>query len=285
MGIYDRDYYQESERRLSFSAPRTMVTTLILINVAVYILDFVSGYRLSEWGRLWSDLFSRPWEAWNLVSAGFLHDKGIFHVGLNMFALWIFGREVESLYGRWELLRMYLAFLVLSSLGWVVAENLWGAGPPRSMVGASGAITGILVVFVMNFPRQVFYIWGVIPMPAWLFATLFILLDLLGFLSGPSAGVGGPRTAFAAHLSGALCGFVYFRSGTNLGRLFPGGLKIPSFRGSRLRLHDPEQDERKLNQEVDAILEKIHRQGEASLSKKERRILESASRRFQQRRR
>ncbi|MBL9123585.1 MAG: hypothetical protein JNG90_08115, partial [Planctomycetaceae bacterium] len=69
------------------------------------------------------------------------------------------------------------------------------------------------------------------------------------------------------------------------GRLFPAGWKLPNLNARRLRIHDPEADERELNRQVDTILEKIHLQGEASLSKKERRILETASRKLQEKRR
>lgn len=286
MGIYDRDYYQESEGGLRISAPKTMVTTLILINVGVYLADWATDGMLSHFGELQSDVFRHPWDLWELLTAGFLHDRrGIFHIGFNMFTLWMFGRQVEAIYGRWEFLRMYLVFIVLSSLGWVITENIWHTRPPGDpsvMVGASGGITGILTIFVLNFPRQMFYIWGVIPMPAWLFLAIFVLMDLSGFMAGQH---GDSNTAFAAHLTGFLCGVAYFRSGINFGRLLPGNFRMPSLNSRRLRIHDPEADERELNRQVDEILEKIHLQGEASLSKKERRILETASRKLQEKRR
>lgn len=287
MGIYDRDYYQEPEPRFAFRAPRTMVVTLVLINVAVFVIDWLSGGKLTNFGALPSDVLRRPWDYWQLLSAGFLHDQtSILHLGFNMFVLWMFGREVEAVYGRWEFLRMYLVFLVLASLAWVITTSLWDArtagGDAIPMVGASGAITGILVVFVMNFPRQTILLFGVIPMPAWLMLVMFVLGDLVAFSGGPGS---ERNTAFAAHLGGALCGLVYYRSGINFGRLLPQGMRMPNLPARRLRLHDPDEQDRQLNREVDAILEKIHQQGEASLTKKERRTLESASRRFQQRRR
>lgn len=289
MGIYDRDYYQESEGGLRITAPRTMVTTLILINVGIYLADWLSGGALTRFGELPSDVLSHPWDLWRLLTAGFLHDRnGIFHIGFNMFTLWMFGRQVEAIYGRWEFLRMYLVFIVLSSLGWVIAENVMNASArgldprPAVMVGASGAITGILVIYVLMFPKQMFYIWGVVPMPAWLFLGIFILLNVGGLLGGPES---ESNTAFSAHLAGGLCGAIYYRAGMNFGRLFPAGWKLPNLNARRLRIHDPEADERELNRQVDTILEKIHLQGEASLSKKERRILETASRKLQEKRR
>jgi hypothetical protein len=94
--------------------------------------------------------------------------------------------------------------------------------------------------------------------------------------------------ANVAHLGGAAFGFVYFRSHINLGRLMP--RKLSDISGSlfrlrpKLRIHDPADEVVDLNRQVDEILEKISREGEASLTKKERRTLEDASRRYQRRR-
>jgi hypothetical protein len=137
---------------------------------------------------------------------------------------------------------------------------------------------GVIILFVMHFPRRIINIWGVIPVPAWGLATLYVVVDVLGVGSNDNV-------AHVAHLAGALFGFVYYRAGFNLGRLVPRGLSARSFRFKpRLRLHEPEDEGRDLNQKVDQILEKISRQGEASLTKGERRTLEEASRRYQRRR-
>jgi hypothetical protein len=86
-------------------------------------------------------------------------------------------------------------------------------------------------------------------------------------------------------LGGAVFGFIYYRTGLNLGRLIPRRLSMGAFRWRpKLRIHDPEEAGKDLNQQVDRILEKISRQGEASLTKSERRTLEEASRRYQRRR-
>lgn len=289
MGIYDRDYYQEPEPGIRLTAPRTMVTTLVLINVGVYLLDWLTGWQITEYAELKSNVLRHPLQLFTLLTSGFLHDShGIFHLIFNIFALWIFGREVETIYGKWEFLRMYLVFIVLASLGWVVSENVldpqtfWNDGRLPTLVGASGGVSGILVIFVLLFPRRMFYIWGVIPMPAWLFLVIFLLVNASGFLAGPNS---GDNTAFAAHLVGAGCGALYLRSGINFGRWFPEGASLRQLGPRRLRVHDPEAEERELNQQVDAILAKIHVAGESSLTRKERRVLEAASRKAQEKRR
>ena len=113
-------------------------------------------------------------------------------------------------------------------------------------------------------------------------------MDLMGFTREE-----GSQVAHSAHLAGAAFAFIYFRSGLNLGRLLPAssGGRRPGLFGRlfrsrpRLRLHDPEEKQRRLSAEVDRILEKIHQHGEASLTDAERRTLKEASRRYQQKRR
>jgi hypothetical protein len=102
---------------------------------------------------------------------------------------------------------------------------------------------------------------------------------------GASGGIAGSNVAYSVHLAGAAFAFVYYQRSWNLARMAPGGIRWPSFRRKpRLRIHKPEQEPGSdLSVEVDRILEKIYREGEASLSAKERKTLETASREYQKR--
>jgi membrane associated rhomboid family serine protease len=282
MGIYDRDYYQEEEKRRwgggsRIGGGRSMVINLILLNVAIYIADLVFDNKISSAFSLKSDLFRQPWLCWQLVTYGFVHDPhDIRHILFNMFGLWIFGTSVEDVYGKAEFLRIYLVSIVLCGLAWL-AFTATAAGP-ASLVGASGGIMCVMILFVLHFPRRMLYIWGVLPVPAWGIATLYVVFDIMGL--GSDSGV-----AHVAHLAGVAFGFIYFRAGWNLGRLVPSRLSPGSLRRKpRLRVHEPRDDSADLNRKVDQILEKVGREGEASLTKSERRTLEEASRRYQRRR-
>ncbi len=283
MGIYDREYIREEKHGFNLGGDRSMVANLILLNIAVYIMQVLSP-AMSGWLELRANLLSEPWQAWRLLTAGFAHDPtSVWHIGMNMFALWLFGRDVETVYGRYEFLRIYLALIVLSSLGWVVVQIIEG-DTKTPMMGASGAVSGILVLSVFHFPRRLFYIWGIFPVPAWLLASLYLLQDLFGLAAG--RGQDGPHVAYAAHLSGALFGFIYYQSKINLGRFVPSGLRLPSLRTRpKLRVHEPAADGNEtLEERVDRLLDKVSRQGIDSLSDEERRLLEDASRRYQRRR-
>ncbi|HVC99133.1 MAG TPA: rhomboid family intramembrane serine protease [Pirellulales bacterium] len=284
MGLSDRDYVRDQPRGFFLGGDRSMVANLILINVGVYLADLLFDQAISEWGMLWSDLFQKPWNAWQLLTCGFLHAPSVMHVGVNMFELWLFGTDIEAIYGKREFLRLYLSLIVLSSLAWVASENLLvHPAEPVPMLGASGAVSGVLVLFALHFPRRLIYIWGVLPVPAWLLCLLFLIQNLVGFdqvLAGHHLGI-----AFATHLAGAALAFVYYSTGWNLGRLVPRRLSWSMFqRRPKLRVHEAPPREEDIGRQVDRILEKITREGEASLSQAERQTLEEASRRYQQRR-
>src|SRR5437870_4810364 len=155
MGIYDREYYREEPRGFTLGGPRMMVTNLVIINVAVYLFQvFVSPDpprgppgRFSELFGLQYDLFSHPWQFYQLLTSGFLHNTSdVTHVIFNMAALWFLGREVEGIYGQRQFLQFYLSTIVLSGLAWLIVENVVNPGRLAYAVGASGGVTGVLIV-------------------------------------------------------------------------------------------------------------------------------------------
>jgi len=283
MGIYDRDYYQDEPQGLSLGGNRSMVINLILINAAVFLLDFLFRGQLSELFGLQSDLLEHPWQAYQLLTYGFLHDPAnLTHILFNMLGLWFFGREVECRYGRKEFLSLYLSLIVLSGLAWMVIHSVTAGGHLANLIGASGAITGVLLLFALNFPRRTVLLWFVLPVPAWVLAVLLVFGDLFGATSRGPAG----NVAYTCHLAGAVLALVYFRTGWSLVRLLPGSFPTSRLRRRpRLRVHDPEEREDQLQQQVDEILKKIQEQGQASLTSKEKQILAEASRRYQQKHR
>jgi len=283
MGIYGRPYYRD-ERGGSWFSGRSMVVNLILLNVAVYVaqLLFDGPQRVvTSFLSLHPDLLRKPWHAYQLLTYGFAHDpEMIAHIAFNMFGLWLFGTDLEGIYGRAEFLRIYLVTIVIAGVAWLGIEAVNDGKIP--LVGASGGVMGLMALYVLHFPRRVFYIWGILPLPAWALGGLYVVMDVTGFMNPGSSNV-----ANIAHLAGMAFGLAYFQTGMNLGRLIPRRLsdlsKVFRFR-PKLKIHDPEQDARDLNAQVDEILEKISRQGESSLTKAERRTLEEASRRYQRRR-
>ena len=124
-----------------------------------------------------------------------------------------------------------------------------------------------------------------IPMPAWILGVMLIFFNLVGVHSDV---IGGNRVAYNVHLVGAAYAFVFFKTGWSFGGWGDGGwlpsLRLPS-RRPKLKVHDPENRHQVLDKQADVVLDKLHREGQESLSSRERRILEEYSRRMQQKRR
>ncbi|MCR4415019.1 MAG: rhomboid family intramembrane serine protease [Thermoguttaceae bacterium] len=289
MGIHDRDYYRRDRSGLSLGGPRTMVGTLILINVVFYLADALftpDDHRVTKILEADSTLLGEPWYWWKLVTYGFAHAAHPQHIFLNMLGLFFLGFDVEATYGRKEFLRIYLAALLVGSLAWAITNRLTGDEPAR-LLGASGAVTAVVVLYALNFPRRELLFFFVFPMPAWLVGVLVVAIDLWSAIHRPESNV-----AYTVHLAGAAFALLYFQTGMNFGRLVPSRSWFR--RRPKLRIHRPETDDENrqtpemsddLAAEVDRILAKISREGEASLTRKERRTLQNASRQYQKRRR
>ena len=293
MGIYDREYYQTDEPRgFDWTGQRSVVTSLIVVNVVFYVADLLLGGPTNELTRLLElrpDLFSSVtnlvW-AWQLLTYGFVHapittELGLAHILLNMYGLYLFGREMEVRYGRFEFLRLYLVMIVFGGLVWAIRQQLI-AEPAGGLLGASGAVMGVMVLYCLHFPRRTLYLMGILPLPAWLLAVAFVGLDVLrGF--NPNSPI-----AFDVHLAGAAFAFAYFQFKWNLGSLVPSRLfRVDRWFKTRpdLKVHRPEAYYRDLDDQADRLLDKVHREGEGSLTGEERRILEDYSRRMRQKHR
>jgi membrane associated rhomboid family serine protease len=290
MGISDREYYQEESAGIQAGGRWSIVTTLIVINVAFCLLNlFVPD--LNEWMSLKGLLFQEPWRFYELVTHGFAHaalnsKTGLMHILWNMFALWMFGRHIEAKYGRFEFLRLYMISMVFCGLVW--AGNAHFSGHPSdSAVGASGAITTVVILFCLLYPKQMIYLWGIVPIPAWAAGLLIIAMNIFGQVSAED------RVAYDAHLAGAAFALGYFYLNWNFARLLPDRwFSFPNLkRAPALKIHDPsptrewEETEKAYSnrdEEADRVLQKLHRQGEDSLSPSERKVLEDYSRRMRQ---
>jgi membrane associated rhomboid family serine protease len=284
MGIYDRDYSRGPYGRqpgFDLGGPRAMVTNLVIANAIVYIAQIFTG-GANSWitnnFSLHADWYLQPWHFYELLTYGFLHSpRDVWHILVNMFVLWMFGREVEYRYGRREFLAFYLVAIVVAGLVWSIAEI-----PSRnhfsSVLGASGGISAMVILFALNFPNRMVLFMFFIPMPMWVLAVIVVGWDAFGAVQRSG------DVAFTAHLGGALFGFLYYQWGWRFERWLPSGSMAKRLRRKpKLRVIDPDQVD-STDSRVDEILKKIQEQGQDSLTRGERRILEQASREYQKRR-
>ena len=289
MGLADREYYREPDQPgFTLQRPQSVAVTLVIINVAIYLVDRlffehpVQEMRLGlsalqETLSVTPQVVTQPWLWWKFVSSGFAHASDLSHVLWNMFALWMFGRDIEREFGRQEFLRFYLVAIVLGSVIWSVIR----LGSDVTMLGASGAVTAVVIAYCRLYPKRTLLLMMVVPVPAWLVGVLIVVLNIVGY-GDENAGV-----AYDVHLVGAAFGFLYCKFGWNLGRFIPASfsfdraLKTVKSR-PKLRIHDPGQQGRSQDVEADRVLDKMHRLGADQLTESERRVLEEYSRRMRQ---
>lgn len=313
MGLYDRDYGRSYDTGSGWSdgpsgpasLPASMNGRLLLALGAVFGAQLLLGKPFTDAFTLHADWFDAPWRVYGALTYGLLHSpESVFHLLFNGLALFFFGRTIESRLGGREYLAFFLAAAAFAGLAWSVPAYLNGPQIVREFIdgawveterypvllGASGGIAAIVLLFALWYPHVQVHIFGVLPIPAWLMAVLFIGQDISGALSRSG------NVAYTAHLAGALFGFLYFKFGWRIASRLPGlsgggssGANLASIFKSKpkLRVHREEDDDPAESEEdrVDEILRKIRAEGQDSLTREERRLLERASRRYQQRRR
>ncbi len=176
---------------------------LIYANVGMFVAEMLLGDAVTFSLALWP-LRSGPFggagtfEPWQLISYSFLHG-GIAHLFFNMFALYMFGGELERLWGGRRFIHLYAASVVSAAVA-QLAVSSFAALAPYPTIGASGGVFGLLLAFAIYFPRRtIVLLIPPVPMPAWLFVTLYGALELYLGVTGTAAGV-----AHFAHLGGML---------------------------------------------------------------------------------
>jgi membrane associated rhomboid family serine protease len=179
------------------------VKGLIAANVAMFLLQSVSHGSLDELLALWplTPIDGRVYfHVWQIVTYAFLHSTdNIAHLLFNMLGLWMFGTEIERYVGARRLLACFFASVITAALTQLFVPELLGA-PPAATIGASGGVFGLLLAYALMFPnRKVVPLIPPIPMPAWVFATIYAGLELFMGVTGTLSGI-----AHFAHLGGMI---------------------------------------------------------------------------------
>jgi membrane associated rhomboid family serine protease len=175
---------------------------IIGVNVVVYLLTAYSlGDAVAPF-MLWP--LGSGFAPWQLVTYGFLHG-GFSHIFFNMFAVYMFGSALEQFLGTRSYVLLYFVSVITAGVTQLGVNALMGS--PYPTLGASGGVFGLLLAFGMFFPHQrIMLIFPPIPMPAWLFVTVYGALELYLGVTGTSQGV-----AHFAHLGGMLGGWLMLR--------------------------------------------------------------------------
>lgn len=285
MGLYDRDYTQANFRsqfrnapqmRMGFPQITPMVKQLLIINLVVFAASFIIrplGEFFFTWFSVYPASLGTSLQFWRVITYQFLHStSGFGHIFWNMLILFFFGPMLERLWGSRKFLVFYL---VCGAAGGVLYPLLALTGWLRvaPLIGASGAILGMLAAGAILFPNMRVLVMFIFPVRLRILAVILALVSILTLLRPDQfANAGGE----AAHLAGMAAGAVYVFSQSWRDKL---KLKIQSGRRQKKIT-----SERNLQLELDRILQKVHDSGIHSLTQKEKKILRQATEAEQRRR-
>ena len=205
---------------------------------------------------------------WQPGTYMFVHGD-FFHIFMNMFVLWMFGSEMESIWGRSEFLRYYFTTGIGSGLIWL----LFNMGNPYAvLIGASGAIYGVLLAYGLMFPNRKVLIYFLFPVKVKYFV---IFLGGMAFIS--SMGASGSNISHLTHLSGMVIGFIYLKSSWTWSRL----KLFFNSKVAEIKYNKTEKTEKRrmnMQQNVDRLLDKISEVGYDGLTDDEKDELFTRSR-------
>ena len=289
MGIYERDYYRDDRRRMldAVIPEGGFCKFLIVAMVGAFVLQWserpdsavVDRFSLSLEGILNGHI-------WQFLTFSFFSPSlGLIALIFSLVFIWWLGSDLEQLYGSLEFLCLYFATTLAAGavfLGWSFFRDT----PELPLRGAMGPITAITVLFAWHFPNHTIRLFMVLPVPMWLMAVVQIV-----------SAVYFGREQFSYILAAAAFASLYYKKQWRLSSVFQGWSRRKTQQRSRgsLRVFDPEQDDdaepvavaapnlsiavldEHLEAKVDAVLEKMARNGKESLSEKERQVLIRAS--------
>lgn len=252
------------------------VKRLLIANVAIYFLQHtVAGFtELLAFRPIF--ILSRPW---TIVTYMFVHDvQSFLHIAFNMLVLYFIGSRVEERLGARNFITLYLVSGIFGALLSFLNPLAW-------IIGASGAVYGVLFAFAWYWPRERIYIWGVLPVEARMLVIIAAAASIVfGFLG--LMGSGG-RIAHFAHLGGFVGGFLVLKwidwrsparafrrkAGAEPAKIVPDGAALRRWTSiPREELHEINREE------VDRLLDKISKHGIKSLTQEERASLDRFSR-------
>jgi len=186
--------------RFSFGYGLTpVIKKLIILMAVLFLLQGIVSSRITFYLGLVPLLVWKKFFLWQLVSYIFLHG-GISHILFNLLALWMFGGELESYWGSGKFLRYFL----FCGIGAGLCTVVFSPYQFIPVVGASGAIYGLLLAFGWLFPNRLIYVYFLVPIPAKYFVIIFGLIELYASIEGTGGGV-----AHLTHLGGLIFGILY----------------------------------------------------------------------------
>ena len=249
------------------------IKILISINFVIYVLQSLAG-KEDIFFRLFGlvpNVFISELMLWQPFTYMFFHapfysSVGISHILLNMLGLWVFGRELEQAWGKNNFLKYYF----VTGIGSGLVTFLFQINSDSPVIGASGAVYGVLLAYGLSYPNRMLYIWGIIPVKS---LWLVIIMGAIAFfgLLGNADGI-----SHVTHISGMVIGYFMLNKKWRWRELlFKIRKKTIEFQVQR---HEEKVAKKiMLKKDIDLILDKIQKEGFSSLTSKEKNKLYDAS--------
>ena len=252
------------------------IKIIVSVNFAIYILQSFSGkedvfFRL--FGLVPSSFISSLmlWQPFTYMffHAPFYTSVGISHILLNMLGLWVFGRELEEAWGKNNFLRYYF----ITGIGSGLITFLFNMNSDDPVIGASGAVYGILLAYGVSYPNRMLYIWGLIPVRS---MWLVIIMGAIAFfgLLGNTDGI-----SHVTHISGMIIGYILLKKKWRWRDIWF-VLRKKAIEFQVQRYEQKSVKKRMLQKDIDVLLNKIQKVGFSGLSDKEQSKLYEASKRM-----
>ncbi|RMZ49236.1 rhomboid family intramembrane serine protease [Candidatus Marinimicrobia bacterium PRS2] len=264
---YTSPGFRRGFSRPTFTIP-SGVKLLVIINIVVFILTELSGQRnmlFSSFGLVPNQVWTN-FKVWQLFTYLFVHG-GFLHIFFNMFVLWMFGKDLEIQWGKNE----FLLFYFTCGIGAGLMTVLFSINSIVPIVGASGAIYGLLVAYGFTYPNRMVYLYGLFPLKV---KYMVLGLGAIAFFASLSANQS--NVSHITHLSGMIIGVLYIYFILNWKNI-----KMEYY---RLRLKNLKQktsaqndEEVLMKKKVDEILDKLNASGWDSLTEQEEKYLTQAS--------
>lgn len=248
------------------------VRLLLIINTAIYVVQFlpVVGHFITDSGSLIANNVFHYGQVWRLVSYMFLHSTSDgFHILLNMLGLWMFGTELED---RWGF-KKFMLFYLFCGTGAALFSGFYFLVPAMrymEVIGASGAIFGVITAYAVYYPNREVLLFFIIPIRVWIVVAGYAVLSLvLAFQSGKTV-------AHLMHFGGIAVALGILKGSPFLDEWWTVQKERLREENIRARAKENLGRERFYNEKVDPVLAKISKEGIESLTPEEKMILKEA---------
>ena len=250
------------------------VKILLILNTVVFLLVEISGMQFELFYSNFGLVSAKVWSSfmiWQPITYLFLHG-GFIHLLFNMFVLWMFGKDLENQWGYIPFLKYYFA----CGIGAGIATSIFGWGSFTPVIGASGAIYGLLLAYGLTYPNRLVYLYGIFPIKV---KFMVIGMGVIAFFASMTST--NSTVSHITHISGMVVGFLYLQSKLNFKnlKLWLIDRKIHSL---NVKISKRENSDHQLQKRVDKILEKLNTEGWDGLTEAEQKVLHTASKTYSQ---